>query len=191
MEFYKFLSLVKYFLKKLLKDPINCDVDERLKKLGLNKKRLIEILIKRNVLERHEKIKSVDGKEMYFLKYKVRAKDFEKRIHRLYIRFCEKNTPNKKNEDMTILSECDGGCACGGGEACAGSAGGGGATSTTSIGSYQYDTPFLGHVRGVAPSKARKKKKKKNKTVRITESQFRYIQECINAVTLGDKDLTD
>lgn len=107
--FYRFLSEIRAFLSKLVKNPMKADVNKYLKDRNFNKTKTINVLLKRDVLERHEKIldsTNSDEKEpKYTVKYKVRKKDFEDRIYKIYIQYFEKNFPEKKEE----LKECDGG----------------------------------------------------------------------------------
>lgn len=107
--FYRFLSEIRAFLSKLVKNPMKADVNKYLKGRNFNKTKTINVLLKRDVLERHEKIldsTNSDEKEpKYTVKYKVRKKDFEDRIYKIYIQYFEKNLPEKKEE----LKECDGG----------------------------------------------------------------------------------
>lgn len=111
--FYRFLSEIRAFLSKLVKNPMKADVNKYLKERNFNKTKTINVLLKRDVLERHEKIldsTNSDEKEpKYTVKYKVRKKDFEDRIYKIYIQYFEKNLPEKKQE----IKECDGGDAAG------------------------------------------------------------------------------
>lgn len=104
ITYYRFLSEVRSFLSKLLKDPIKAQPSVYLKNRDVTRKKLIDDLLKRDVLERHEKIldpTNSDEKEAkYVVKYKVHKKDFEKRIHRLYIKYFEKNI----NEEAELRS---------------------------------------------------------------------------------------
>jgi len=117
ITYYRFLSEVRAFLSKLLKDPIKAQPSVYLKNRDVTRKKLIDDLLKRDVLERHEKIldpTNSDEKEAkYVVKYKVHKKDFEKRIHRLYIKYFEKNVNESvfANEDemkQQILDSPDG-----------------------------------------------------------------------------------
>ena len=104
ITYYRFLSEVRAFLSKLLKDPIKAQPSVYLKNRDVTRKKLIDDLLKRDVLERHEKIldpTNSDEKEAkYIVKYKVHKKDFEKRIHRLYIKYFEKNI-NESIDEIT------------------------------------------------------------------------------------------
>lgn len=160
--FYRFLSEVRAFLCKLVKDPIKAEPGKYLKDRNFNKTKLVNSLIRRDVLERHEKIldstNSEEKEAKYVVKYKVRKKDFERRIYKIYIQYFEKNEPEKVNESVfeneeemkeKILNspdgkiykqrggikECEGGAAAGGD-------GMGGATATSTVGDMGYDVPF-------------------------------------------------
>ena len=54
--FYKFMSNVRHFLSSLIKDPVNTKISDYLKDIGFSKQKLINILLKRDVIRRHEKI---------------------------------------------------------------------------------------------------------------------------------------
>lgn len=88
--FYAFKSNIKHFLGNLLKEPITAQPSKFLKERGFNKKKLINILLKRDVIERHEKIDDEETPN-YIVNYKVKRKNFEKKIKRIYIKYFEKN----------------------------------------------------------------------------------------------------
>ena len=193
--FYRFLSEIRAFLSKLIKDPIKAEPSKYLKDRDFDKKALINALIKKNVLERHEKIldptNSDEKKAKYVVKYKVRKKDFEDRIHSIY-------SANFKES----MNECEGG------------EGGLGGTSSfsvgdgTSRGDMGYDAPFGGVQRRSiygSPKEKEKGKKvkpenilgktitaegKKIRKVFITESQFEKLMEIstTSAGAVGDYD---
>ena len=101
--FYRFQSEVRAFLSKLLKKPVDAQPSKYLKERDLTRKKLIQKLRSRDVIERHEKIldrTNSDEKEAkYVVKFKVHKKEFKKRLQRIYIRYFEKNEPeNKINE---------------------------------------------------------------------------------------------
>lgn len=168
ITFYRFMSEMKGFLGRLLKDPIGAQPSNFLKELGFSKSRIINVLMKKDILERNEKIltpdKTGEEKVKYAVIYKVRRKDFERKMKRLYSRYFEKNLPEKQEtfqqsfpEKSTALEECDGGAA--------GDAGAfGGATSAMNSG--QYVAP-LGDVQ-------------RRKTVYMTEAQIKYIKNYYN-----------
>lgn len=174
ITYFKFLSEIRAFLSKLLKDPISAKPNKPLTKYGLSKKALIKVLMDRNILERHEKIKDSTNSDettpKYVVSYKVRKKDFEKRIMRIYQKYVEKNTPKKDK-----LNECECGC-CG-----------------DNVGSFSV--PVFGlQSRSIYPVKGEKSKKRKTKTnenmspkkIYITEEQFNYIQSVLSENNAGD-----
>lgn len=97
--YYRFLSEVRAFLAKLKNNPINAEPSKYLKDRNFNKTKLINVLMKKGILERDEKIltpdKTGEKKVKYSVKYNIRKKDFETKIHRIYIRYFEKNEPEK------------------------------------------------------------------------------------------------
>lgn len=157
--FYRFYSEIRSFLSKLITSPIKAQPSNYLKERGFYRKKIIDLLIKKNVLERKESIKDKNDTEelqspTYFVKYKVRKKDFEKKIHRIYSKYFEKNTIE---ED--------------------------GATGCCSIGSFNdISQPLFGGT----PIK--KNINEEIKKVIFTEEQFRYIQDTINTLNKSDID---
>jgi hypothetical protein len=93
--YYRFMSEVRAFLSKLLKNPVDAQPSKYLKDRDFTRKKLINELLSRDVLERHEKIldrtNSDEKDAKYVVKFKVHKKDFEKRIHRIYSKYFEKN----------------------------------------------------------------------------------------------------
>lgn len=104
ITYFRFMSEVRSFLAKLLKDPIGAQPSRYLKNRGVTRKWLVDNLINREVLERHEKIldptNSDEKKAKYVVKFKVRKKDFEKRIYKIYIKKFENNL----NEEAELRS---------------------------------------------------------------------------------------
>ena len=164
--FYRFQSEVRAFLAKLLKNPVDAQPSKYLKDREFTRKKLINELLSRDVIERHEKIldrtNSDEKDAKYVVKFKIHKKDFEKRLHRMYIKFFEKNVnesvfENEEEMKKQILNGPDGDVyrkrggineeGEGGGMA-AGGDGSGGATSTSSVasettrGDLGYDVPF-------------------------------------------------
>lgn len=118
MTEYKFKGSVKRFLSDLIKDPITSEPGNVLTLNGLSRAKLIKILVKRGILEKHMKIvdKNADGETME-AKMKVTfkvpkpegkrpQKEFDKKLHRLYVELFEKNLPKKRevNESMDIFT---------------------------------------------------------------------------------------
>ena len=185
ITFYRFLSEVRSFLSKLMSDPINASPSKYLKNRDVTRKKLIKELMDRGVLTRNEKInvpkEGENGKVKYSVTYKVRRKDFETKIKRIYIKFFEKNVPEKDS-----VNECEGGD--GGGDI--------GGTSSFSVGAETtrgdmgFDAPF-GQVqrrpiygvqseKGIKPENILGKtinEMKKIRRIYITEEQFSTIME--------------
>lgn len=106
--YYRFMSEIRAFLSKLLKSPIKAEPSKYLKDRDFTRKKLIRELMSRSILERHEKIldsTNSDEKEpKYTVMFKVRKKDFESRIHKMYIKYFEKNEPEKEINEA--IREC-------------------------------------------------------------------------------------
>ena len=64
ITYYRFTSEVRAFLSKLLKDPIKAQPSKYLKDRDITRKKLIDDLLKRDVLERHEKIPTKKKRSM-------------------------------------------------------------------------------------------------------------------------------
>lgn len=159
MTEYKFNSNVKFFLGELLADPVNAKPSFLLTSNGLNRSKLIQLLIKNNILIRTEKIcdKDENGElktATMKVKYQVPKKDFKHKLKKLYIKLFERNIPQH-----TIISEDGEGGGCVG----ATSADASGAfepafgraqrrkmptsiaeTDTCSVGNYEYTAPSFG-----------------------------------------------
>ena len=179
VTFYRFLSEIRAFLSRLLKEPLKADVSKYLKEHGFNKSKTINTLLRRDVLERDEKIldkfNSSEEEPKYSVKYKIRKKDFENRIHKIYIQYFEKNLPEKE------IQECD----------CGGCCDGGGATAADACNMTAPIVPF-GQLQRRALGSIPAEKKKKNpsdilgktitaesqrkcKICHITEEQFNIL----------------
>lgn len=205
ITYFRFLSEIKAFLKKLMEDPIGAKPSQYLMDRNFNRTKTINVLMKAGVLERSENVKDQTDSDVekptYFLKFKVKKKDFERKIKKIYIKYFEKNLP-KKDE---VVNECEGGCggeggAIGGGEASgvdAGSATDGATSSQINMG--HPDMPFglvrreFMPVQGRGPKEKKKGKnikpenilgkeltaecKKCNRKIHITEEQYNLIME--------------
>lgn len=163
VTFYAFLSNIKYFLSSLLKDPITTKLSDLLKELGFTKQKLINILLKRDVIRRHEKIDDKDkenGNINYVVKYNVVRKQFERKIKRIYNKYVE-GAPKSEKQDMDEEAV---GC-------CTGSP----------IG---YDTPLFGGQ--VMRRNISECKMKKNRKIFITEKQYEMLKETLTTANAGD-----
>ena len=188
ITFYRFYARMRSFLSKLLRKPSEAEVPSFLEDNGITKKKLINDLLDRSVIERHEKIldstNSDREKPTYSVTYKVKKKNFEKKMHRLYSKYFE-------NDDKEELNECDcGGCLGGGG--CFGDGTGEGSTHAGNANDNAPILPLGGVINRGSVYKDRDelkepdKKKKKKKNIYLTESQVRYLNEFFNTKTIGD-----
>lgn len=162
MSEYKFNSNIKHFLSELLSDPVNAEPSMLLYHNGLNRNRLIKLLINNDMLIKSEKISDKDENgepktATMKVKFKVPKADFNHKLKKLYIKLFEKNTPSKNHIDI-IDEDGEGGFGCG-----ATGADNSGAfeqpvfgiqrrkmpttideTDTISVGNYEYDVPMIG-----------------------------------------------
>lgn len=106
ITFFGFLSHTKTFLKELLVNPINADVDDYLKDNGLDRKTLLGELMGRNIIEKETKIENNNGVDRFMVSYKIPKRNFERKMRRLYISLFEKN----EITESKIINETD----CGG-----------------------------------------------------------------------------
>lgn len=175
--FYRFYSEIRGFLSKLISDPIKAESSKYLKDRNFGKTKLINVLISRGIVERHETIKDQTNsnvkKPTYVVRYKVKKKDFETKVHRIYSKYFEKNLPEKKEKEIDESTSC------------------GGVGGATGMG---YDVPLFGgnpisqkHVN----ENLSKDKEHKSRKIYITEKQFNFIQENINEINAGDIDLEE
>lgn len=161
ITFFGFLSHVKFFLKQLLHDPINANVDEYLEKHNIQRNDLINKLLERGIIIKETNIIDINKSDKFSISYKIPKKNFERKIRRLFISLFEKN----EIQESTLFE--DGASSCG---SCM--QGGGGnpdsgqyvkpfgniqrrkiyitdkqsdflkETNTQNVGDYQYDTPI-------------------------------------------------
>ena len=206
ITYYSFYSQVRSFVAKLKKDPIGAQPGETLKKVGLTKNRLINILIKRGIIERHESIKDktdgIQGEAKYVVKYIIKlsdAKKFERTVKKMFVQYCEKNLPVKESVKVpeTLQEEDGGGAAAGGDGGAVGGDGGAvsvvgdgtataGATNTDSSGQYTTVT-FPMMRRDFYNPKPQTKKKK----VTVNEAQFEMLKEFFAIKNKADKVLQE
>lgn len=147
MTFFGFLTHVKKFLKSLLTNPINAEIDEYLLKNGISKKQLLGLLIDRNVVEKNTNIVQKNGKDNFVISFKVPKNNFERKIRRIYTTLFEEHIIN----DSEFMFE-DGATSCGSAMQ------GGGLNSD----SGQYVSP-IGKVQ--------------RRTFYITNEQYKLMQE--------------
>ena len=162
----KFHSHIRKFISQILQDPVNAQPSILLKANGLNRSILLKYLLNSGILIRDERISDRDENgepktATMMVKFRCPKKNFDRKIQKLYMRFFEKNLPQRqihlRNEE--INEEGEGGAM--GGATSAASSGQfiqpfGGVqrrkmpteieetTSTMNTGNYQYTVPFGG-----------------------------------------------
>jgi predicted transcriptional regulator len=102
ITFFGFISHLKVFLKKLLNNPIDINIDEYLERHGVDKDELLYELLNRGIIEKETDIDDKSGKDKFVITYKVPKKNFERKVRRLYSNLFEKNEINESelfNED--------------------------------------------------------------------------------------------
>lgn len=157
MTEHRFNSNVKKFLHDLLVDPINADTSELMKAHGLDRNTLLKNLRDSGLVTSKQRINDKDENgnpktATMKVKYAVPKKNFDRKLKRLYIRLFDENLP---------INEEDGGAM--GGATSADSSGQfttklfagtvrqkpytevmDEASTTQTVGNYQYDVPFAG-----------------------------------------------
>ena len=111
ITFFGFFSHVKFFLKKLLVNPLNADIDDYLKDNNLNRKELLNLLLTRNIIEKETKIDNKNGKDKFYVSYKIPKRNFERKMRRLYTSLFE---TNEINESLISETDCGGAMQAGG-----------------------------------------------------------------------------
>lgn len=108
ITFFGFISHLKVFLKKLLNNPIDINIDEYLERHGIDKNELLYELLNRGIIEKETDIDDKSGKDKFVITYKVPKKNFERKVRRLYSNLFEKNEINESE----LFNE-DGAASCG------------------------------------------------------------------------------
>ena len=106
---YAFIHHVKDYIKKLGKNAAYAKPDEFLIQNGLDGEKLKKYLEDKNIIYKQEEIKTCNGKDNFFINYKVSVENAETKLLRLYHELFEQNIV-----EGTILNECDCGGAMGG-----------------------------------------------------------------------------
>jgi hypothetical protein len=153
ITFFGFLSHTKTFLKELLTNPINANVDDYLQNNGLDRKTLLGALMARDIVEKETKIEEKNNSDTFSVSYKIPKRNFERKMRRLYASLFEKN---EITESKTIMETDCGGAMQGGGE---------------NPNAGQYDTP-LKTGKNTFPIQ-----RKQIKTVYITNEQCQMLKE--------------
>ena len=162
MTEYKFNNNVRKFLADLLADPVNAKPSEMLKRYGITRSRLLNIMNNVGMIEKDNKISDTDENGQpktatMMIKFRVPKKNFDRKLKKMWIRMFERNLPERKQIVPIINEE---------GEAGATTADASGqfsqplfpiqrrkmpveseieeATATTNTGNYEYDVPFAG-----------------------------------------------
>ena len=91
ITFFGFLSNVKGFLKELLINPTTADVNDYLKRHGVERKVLLDELLKRDIVNKETKIEEINGKDKFHISFKIPKHNFERKMKRLYSFLFEKN----------------------------------------------------------------------------------------------------
>ena len=112
ITFFGFLSHAKHFLKQLLLSPSSADIDDYLKRHGLDRKDLLNLFIERGVVEKETKIEDKNGKDNFILSYKIPKQNFERKLRRIYVMLFEKH---EISESITLKETDCGGAMQGGG----------------------------------------------------------------------------
>ena len=162
----KFHSNIRNFISQLLQDPVNAQPSTLLRTNGLNRSILLKYLLKGGIIIRDERISDRDENgepktATMMVKFRCPKKNFDRKIQKLYMRFFEKNLPQRqihlRNEEINEDGE---GGAIGGATSAASS----GqfiqpfgsvqrrkmpteieeTTTTMNTGNYQYTVPFGG-----------------------------------------------
>lgn len=193
-SYFRFTSEIKAFIKKILDNPIKAEPTSFLSERGFNKDKLINILIKRGVIGRRERILDSTNSDEKTPKYKVKYKqklalngekfyDIMEKVFKQYIK--------------DRLNECDGaggcdagGCACDGCEGVLDQRG-------------AFVAPF-GTIISQKPLGGKRKRKKgetrpenvlgktltaegkRRRRIYITESQFNELIEATATSNVGD-----
>ena len=84
ITFFGFISHLKAFLKQLLINPIDVNIDDYLERHGVNKNDLLNELLNRGIIEKETDIDDKSGKDKFVVTYKVPKKNFERKVRRLY-----------------------------------------------------------------------------------------------------------
>ena len=157
--FYGFMSNVRHFLSSLIKDPINTKIPEYLKERGMSKPKLINILLKRDIIRRHEKIDDKDkenGNINYVVKYNVVRNQFERKLKRIYNKYFE----TRKSE----INDVEEATSCG--------------SSSGAFVQPMFSQPLRRNITSESM--------KKNKRIFITEKQLEFLKEALTTSNVGD-----
>lgn len=101
VTFFKFFVELKKFLKGILTDPLNCQPSPFFKKHRISRNLLLNKLFEKDIVSKNEDIREPDNAEgdatsMHYLQYKIKRKNFETKVHRLYSFFFESGKKSYK-----------------------------------------------------------------------------------------------
>ena len=93
VTFYQFKSELQTFLKSLIEHPITFNIDKFWKSRGFSKNKMIEYLMKIDILEKDQKVNTdnIDGPQLE-VSYKILKGGFERKIKRMFIKLFEGET---------------------------------------------------------------------------------------------------
>lgn len=163
ITFFGFLSNTKAFLKELLTNPLNADVNEYLTRHGMDRKTLLNVLMERGIVEKDTKIDETNGKDCFSVSYKIPKRNFERKMRRVYSSLFEKN----EIQESTIFEDAGGGPGCG---TCMQ---GGGLNPDEG----QYVQPFGKVQRRKMGGKTEINDSVKRRKIYVTEEQAKILQE--------------
>jgi len=90
VTFYQFLSELKSFLRDLLQHPVKSELDDFFKSRGFSKSKLIEYLIKTEMIKKTEKVNSDDPENVTLeVSYLIPKKGFERKVQKMFIKLFE------------------------------------------------------------------------------------------------------
>ena len=97
----KFHSNIRNFISQLLQDPVNAQPSTLLKINGLNRSILLKYLLKGGIIIRDERISDKDENgepktATMMVKFRCPKKNFDRKVQKLYMRFFEKNLPQRQ-----------------------------------------------------------------------------------------------
>ena len=135
ITFYRFFTELKSFLKELLKDPINAKPGKMFTSHMISRSKLMNKMLDLKIIVKKEGFDEPSDadnnkKSVHKIKYSVPVSNFERKIHRLYSFYFERN--KEKNE---VIKE-DGECGCDASNA--------GVTNASISANAMYDAPFGG-----------------------------------------------
>jgi len=87
VTYYQFLSELKSFLRDLLQHPVTCELNDFFKNRGFSKKKLIEYLLKTEIIEKTEKVNTNNPEDITLdISYLIPKKYFERKVQKMYIK---------------------------------------------------------------------------------------------------------